>query len=201
MYAMQYEIDLPADYDMAIIRERVRSRGSLLDALSGLGLKAYCVRERGVHGSLVNTYAPFYLWNSTAAMSAFLSGAGFRGLCDSFGRPAVHHWLGTGFAAGAARASTPRFATRSIELLAPDADVGLLVERATLALREQVRDDNAHSGAVAIDPHRWELVHFTLWREWPIANADVIYQVLHLSSPGFEELSASADDRLMPTAR
>ena len=30
MYAMQYEITLPADYDMGIIRHRVATKGDLL---------------------------------------------------------------------------------------------------------------------------------------------------------------------------
>lgn len=51
MHAMQYEITLPADYDMGIIHDRVATRGALLDTFPGLGLKAYCVRERGVDGS------------------------------------------------------------------------------------------------------------------------------------------------------
>ncbi len=58
---MQYPIGLPADYDMNVIRERVRTRGSALDDRAGLNLKAYCVRERAVDGSSVNAYAPFYL--------------------------------------------------------------------------------------------------------------------------------------------
>jgi hypothetical protein len=61
MHAMQYEITLPADYDMEIIRERVATRGAALDDFAGLGLKAYLIRERGVDGSPVNQYAPFYL--------------------------------------------------------------------------------------------------------------------------------------------
>jgi hypothetical protein len=32
VYAMQYEISLPADYDMEIIRKRVAVGGSALDA-------------------------------------------------------------------------------------------------------------------------------------------------------------------------
>ncbi|WP_433257560.1 DUF4865 family protein [Streptosporangium sp. CA-135522] len=35
---MQYEITLPADYDMKIIRHRVATRGSAMDAFPGLGL-------------------------------------------------------------------------------------------------------------------------------------------------------------------
>ena len=61
MHAMQYRLTLPADYDMEIIRRRVARKGHLLDDWEGLGLKAYLVRERGVHGSPVNQYAPFYL--------------------------------------------------------------------------------------------------------------------------------------------
>ncbi|MCW2914583.1 MAG: hypothetical protein JWN52_2651 [Actinomycetia bacterium] len=37
MHAMQYEITLPADYDMKIIRHRVATKGHLLDAFPGLG--------------------------------------------------------------------------------------------------------------------------------------------------------------------
>jgi hypothetical protein len=190
MYAMQYEIGLPADYDMEIIRERVRTRGALLDSLSGLGLKAYCVRERGNHGSPVNAYAPFYLWNRTTAMSAFLTGAGFRGLCDSFGRPVVRHWMGIGFALGSGQHSAPEFATRSVELIAADAEVGDVAERAVAELGDHVKDGNAHSAAIAIDPRRWELVRFTLWRSMPAAGAGVSYRVLHVSAPGLSDLAA-----------
>ncbi|MFD7737514.1 DUF4865 family protein [Kitasatospora sp. NPDC059800] len=101
MHAMQYEITLPADYDLGIIRKRVADKGHLLDAHPGLGLKAYLVRERGRDGSPVNQYAPFYLWRTAEGMNSFLWGPGFRGLSADFGRPAVRHWLGAGLAHGA----------------------------------------------------------------------------------------------------
>ncbi|HEV2674195.1 MAG TPA: DUF4865 family protein, partial [Aliidongia sp.] len=68
MYAMQYELDLPADYDTTVIRQRVAAKAPLLDDFPGLGLKAYLLRERGVDGAEVNHYAPFYLWASIAGM-------------------------------------------------------------------------------------------------------------------------------------
>ncbi|SCD81378.1 protein of unknown function, partial [Streptomyces sp. SolWspMP-sol7th] len=58
MHAKQYEITLPADYDMGVIRRRVAVGGHVLDDRPGLGLKAYVIRERGVEGSPVNQYAP-----------------------------------------------------------------------------------------------------------------------------------------------
>ncbi len=72
MQAMQYEITLPADYDMAIIRDRVARKGALTDDFDGLGLKVYGIRELGVDGSPVNQYAPFYLWASLDGMNRFL---------------------------------------------------------------------------------------------------------------------------------
>lgn len=67
---------MPADYDMAIIRSRVATRGSRTDDFVGLGLKAYGIREKGINGSTVNQYAPFYLWATPAGMNDFLFGQG-----------------------------------------------------------------------------------------------------------------------------
>ncbi len=126
MHAMQYEITLPADYDMAIIERRVATRGSLLDDFPGLGLKAYAVRRRGIHASTVNQYAPFYLWRSVEGMKRFLLGDGFRGLCESFGRPSVRHGVGLSFRAGRAFAKTPVAATRTVRRLSVEADLAEL---------------------------------------------------------------------------
>ena len=47
MIAMQYSFVLPADYDMAIVRERIAVKGKLLDDLPGLAFKAYLHAARG----------------------------------------------------------------------------------------------------------------------------------------------------------
>src|ERR1041384_4295925 len=104
MYAAQYEITLPADYDMNIIRQRVANFGHLLDDRKGLALKAYLVREHDE----VNQYAPFYLWRDTGAMAHFLfGGGGFQNIIRDFGRPVVRQWTGVGSVAGAAPGHTP----------------------------------------------------------------------------------------------
>src|SRR5690349_5717210 len=135
MYAKQYEITLPADYDMGIIRKRVAAGGHVLDDRAGLGLKAYLVRERGRDDSPVNQYAPFYLWNDIGAMAHFLvGGAGFQNIVRDFGRPVVHHWTGVACHAGPARTAMPRAASRRLVAVPADADgtgLGLaaLIER------------------------------------------------------------------------
>ena len=97
MHAMQYELTLPSDYDMSVIRARVARIGHLLDDWEGLGFKTYLTRERGVNGSPVNQYAPFYLWNTVEGMNSFLWEGAFQGLSHDFGRPSVRQWTGIAY--------------------------------------------------------------------------------------------------------
>ncbi|MGP4085868.1 DUF4865 family protein [Streptomyces sp. KR55] len=188
MHAMQYEITMPADYDMGIIRRRVANRGHLLDDWQGLGFKAYLMRERGVHGSPVNQYAPFYLWNTVAGMNAFLWGGPFQGIVDDFGRPSVRQWSGLAYAEGSDAHSPARVAVRRRQQVPDD---GLLAEAMAEAARETERladEDGAVLAAAAVDTSRWELIHFSLWgNDTPKADGDV-YEVLHMSAPGRDRL-------------
>ncbi|WP_406111646.1 DUF4865 family protein [Kitasatospora purpeofusca] len=205
MHAMQYEITLPADYDMRTVRRRIATKGPLLDSWPGLGLKAYLVRERGLDGSPVNQYAPFYLWRTTEGLNSFLLGPGFRALCADFGRPAVRHWIGAGLRRGpgaegpaaegpgpegpgpdAPSGPGPVAATRLTERLPEGADPAEAVER---ALAELPDHPDLHTAAVALDPARWELLRIALWRAGAPAGAPgTRYRVHHLSSPELDRL-------------
>jgi hypothetical protein len=188
---MNYRITLPADYDMRIIRERVAGRGHLLDAFPGLRLKAYLIKERGTDGSPVNQYAPFYLWNTPQGMNSFLWGAGFRGIVSDFGRPVVEHWTGLGFERGPAVTGVPRAAARHARLLAPGEDPGPALEREVGELPALAARPGVHSVALAVDPHHWELLRFTLWEEAAPPEPDTErYQVLHLSRPELDTITA-----------
>jgi hypothetical protein len=174
MYAAQYEITLPADYDMGIIRKRVADNGHVLDDRKGLALKAYLVREQDP----VNQYAPFYLWRDTGAMAHFFfGGGGFQNIIRDFGRPVVRQWTGVATVAGPARDVVPATASR---LLTP---IDLInTDDAVEALNELRHNENVHTAALAIDPHHWELVHFVLWRGEPEVEG-TRYDVRHLSTP------------------
>ena len=183
MHVMQYEVTLPADYDMDVIRRRVATKGPALDTFSGLGLKAYAVRERGAGGSPVNQYAPFYLWNDLAGMNRCLGGDGFRGLPADFGRPAVQHWTGLAFERGPAWAAVPAAASRTTERVPGGADPATVIGRATDALRELAVTPGVHSAALAIDPRHWEIVRFTLWERDAPDTDEARYVVPHVSAP------------------
>lgn len=189
MHAMQYEITLPADYDMDIIRNRVSAKGHLLDDCPGLGAKAYLIRELGVADSPVNQYAPLYLWNTPEGMNSFLWGPGFQGIVDDFGRPEVQHWTGLAFAEGAASGASAGSTTsaksairRRMRIPARTHLGGFATELVHEAAR-LARQDGAVYAAVAIDPRTWEALHFSVWdHESPKGQGD-LFQVLHLSAP------------------
>ncbi|MFF1440096.1 DUF4865 family protein [Streptomyces sp. NPDC058295] len=184
MHAMQYELTLPADYDMRVIHARVSRVGHLLDDWEGLGLKAYLLRERGVHGSPVNQYAPFYLWNTVQGMNAFLWGGGFQRLSDDFGRPTVRQWTGLAYEEGVAAGSPALFAVRRREPVPDGALPSEMARDAADEVGRLAREEGAVLAAAAVDTSRWESVHFSLWEhDTPKADGD-LFQVLHLSAPG-----------------
>jgi hypothetical protein len=191
MYAIQYELPLPADYDMQIIRDRVATRGSFTDDFAGLRLKAYLIRTAG-EGSAVNSYAPFYLWDDVDAMGSFLwGGKGFGGIVADFGRPTVQTWAGVDVVRGNADVAV---ATKETFTLRPGEDPTAAVADLRLTFEDRV-DRGVYFSALAVDPRTWEAVIFTLTdvvvdvlRAYPSGPHDfgeiTEYEVLHLSEPG-----------------
>ncbi|MFC8431248.1 DUF4865 family protein [Streptomyces sp. NPDC057253] len=188
MHAMQYELTLPADYDMAVIRGRVARVGHLLDDWEGLGCKAYLMRERGVNGSPVNQYAPFYLWNTMEGMNRFLWGGGFQRLSDDFGRPSVRQWTGLSYEEGGAAGSPARSAVRLRQAVPEGAELAEVMAEAAREPERLAGEDGAVFAAVAVDTARWELVHFSLWAHEPSKAEGEVFEVLHVSAPGRERL-------------
>ncbi|MEV7028987.1 DUF4865 family protein [Streptomyces sp. NPDC093272] len=188
MHALQYELTLPADYDMGIVRDRVARVGHLLDDWDGLGFKAYLVRERGAHGSPVNQYAPFYLWNTVEGMNRFLWGGAFQGLVDDFGRPEARQWSGLAFEEGGAAGARADFAVRRREPVPDGAELSGLMADAVRETRRTAAGDDVVLAAAAVDTARWELVHFSLRAHAAPQDEGDVFEVLHMSAPGRDRL-------------
>lgn len=158
--------------------------GHALDDWPGLGLKAYLLRERGVHGSPVNQYAPFYLWNTVEGLNAFLWGGGFQKLSDDFGRPAARQWTGLAYEEGPAAGSPAVFAVRRRTPVPEGRAPAVAAQEAVDEVERLAREEGAVLAAAAVDTGRWETVHFSLWEhDAPRAEGD-LFQVLHVSQPG-----------------
>ncbi|MEV7388634.1 DUF4865 family protein [Streptomyces sp. NPDC091215] len=188
MHALQYELTLPADYDTGIIRDRVARVAHLLDDWDGLGFKTFLLRERGVHGSPVNQYAPFYLWNTVEGMNRFLWGGAFQGLVNDFGRPSARQWSGLAYEEGSAAGAPAAFAVRRREPVPDGVELSELMAESARETRRIADEDGAVLAAAAVDTGRWELVRFSLWtHDTPKAEGEV-FQVLHMSAPGRDRL-------------
>jgi hypothetical protein len=80
-------------------------------------------------------------------------------------------------------------ATKHTWQLSSDVDPADPVAEAVSSLRATAGIVDVHSSAIAVDPTRWEVVHFTLWSSpEPGAVPGTRYQVLHLSTPGTKDL-------------
>ena len=93
MIVMQYRFTLPADYDMAVIEQRIADNGAKLDGFPGLLFKTYLVSRREETHVTENRYAPLYVWQNAQAMARFLQSAGFKKLTEDFGWPEIETWL------------------------------------------------------------------------------------------------------------
>ena len=193
MFLKQYEITIPADYDMTVIRDRVAKHGVSFDDFPGLALKCFLIRERGKHGANANQYAPVYVWPHEQQMWGFLAGPAFARIKADFGVPPVSTWPGLVFA-GAARLDIGRISsvTRTVVDIPPESDLQALLARerkeAAIAVDEDV---TCLARAVGLDPGNWKLARFEYWSrpQSELPSGTHSYEVLHSSAPALHELA------------
>jgi len=85
MIASQYKIILPSNYDMSIIKKRVKDNGYKTDGFYGLKFKLYLITEKGVNNNLQNSYSPLYLWKDSEGLNKFLFEGYYDNIITSFG--------------------------------------------------------------------------------------------------------------------
>jgi hypothetical protein len=90
MIATQYKIILPSDYDMNIIKERVRINGHKTEGFEDLKFKQYLITEKGINQNVQNSYCPLYLWKDSAGLNKFLFNGFYDNILKSFGWQRVH---------------------------------------------------------------------------------------------------------------
>jgi hypothetical protein len=186
MITMQYRIGLPADYDMDIIRRRIAERGHLTDEFPHLAFKTYLYADRkeSYAAGRENLYAPFYLWHNTEGMNAFLGGAGFAGVVESFGRPIVRTWS-VWRAETAADLSAAKYATREMALISANTPLARLRDEEDAKVQKDV-ERGALAAISAFDPASWTAMRFRLWSgvaDRPEGIDSDLYAIGHISQP------------------
>jgi len=188
----QYTVTLPADYDMEVIRNRVKEKGNGYDTFPGLGCKVFMIREKGRYGAESNQYAPVYLWPAVEPLWRFVAGAGFAGIIDSFGWTSIRYWLGLAYARDRGTDITAVRSVSQVEVpIRPGTDLGNMRNREAEQAHESVRNTSGLiARAVGVDTNHWTLVRFDYWAsEQSALPASVIgYEALHVSAPQVAEL-------------
>lgn len=85
MIATQYKIILPSNYDMNIIKDRVKNNGNKTDGFEDLKVKLYLITEKGENNNLQNSYCPLYIWKDSKGLNKFLFDGFYDNIITSFG--------------------------------------------------------------------------------------------------------------------
>jgi hypothetical protein len=178
---MQYSIQLPVNYDVEQIRERVSARSKLFDEHKGLVHKSFLYNEKE------KLYAPFYVWKDVIEAQKFLLDDLFKGVVATFNRCRVRSWFVIHMAYGD-RTLQPSFALREVDSIDPEEKLDRYLEREKESQLELLKDPNLYMQIVALDADRWEILRFSLWKDkasTPKSFSDsyIPYDVLHVSEP------------------
>lgn len=183
MIAMQYNIALPSEYDMHIIRQRVQSNGSKTDGFPGLAMKAYLIAEKARYNNYENQYAPFYLWEKTEGMNQFLLGGPFNNILHSFGRPLVHHWIA--LHAHVHKTAEPQFALIQTDPIPASSDFASMLVREKDNFSSWAADPATKAYITAYNPFTCSFCRFHMATDLDMlqktAQGALIYDVHHIS--------------------
>lgn len=183
MYAMQYQITLPADYDMQIIRDRVRNTGRLMDGFAGLEFKAYLIREK-TKGAASNAYAPFYVWRDIDGMRKFCWGEpGYSAIVRDFGRHPIQDWTVHRFVDGPAAYAQACSLTLTTATLPTEDAPSANLDAVTQAFLSTTSDTTV-ALVTAVDVTTWNLILVELSsQDADQSRTDAeVHEVLHIST-------------------
>ncbi|VWB78201.1 DUF4865 family protein [Burkholderia metallica] len=190
MLTAYYVHRLPADYDLDIIRDRVRERGRLWDDTPELVFKGFLLREAGRYGATENGYASLYLWRNEQAFAGFVTDGRYRVVTDSFGRAPIDVQVALDARKGSA--STARFVLLEAVDIPADADLDATLAQEIARNREAAARQGVIAAAVSVDPLRWRLTRIRVSEHEPDdSGAGTVYQVMHLARPLLDTLEGS----------
>jgi hypothetical protein len=127
------------------------------------------------------------VWRDEAAMRGFLLGKPFTGVVQTFGRPRLRTWSVLHFDQ-ADSGGVPAFVVREIDAICRQDNLAAAARREGERQRALRELPSLLGRAVMLDPDRWEITRFSLWRDERSArkvDADCIetYQVAEFAAP------------------
>ncbi|MBO0453757.1 DUF4865 family protein [Enterococcus sp. MJM16] len=170
MNVMQYKVLLPMDYDMEIIRQRVKTNGFKTDGFQDLLLKSYLM----IDSETRKEYSPLYLWNNEAGMNKFIFEGFYDNILTSFGWQTITSAIPLQVELGDS-------IKESAYVLEIEHDI---LPTTKMVLPEFSLEKSTETGRVLIyNPAKWKYVEFYFFIEKPTQRktSDTVYEILHLS--------------------
>lgn len=182
MLALQYSIHLPHDTNDQLIEERVKQRAPVFEAIPGMLHKSF------LYNRADKLYAPFYVWEDLTGARDFLFDELFKGFVSEFRRPRTRSWTVLFRGEGQLVGSMPRFARCESDLVPAEKSLEQLIQEEQKKHEELLQNPDLYFHLTALNPDRWELMHYSLWRDEsvvPLAEADCVqdFEVLHINEP------------------
>lgn len=169
---MQYKINLPSDYDMNIIKKRIKDNGHKTDGFPDLIFKAYLITEKA-NGSLANSYCPLYIWHKSTGMNHFIFDGYFDNILGSFGWQTIN--IGIPLQVELTdEFSQSQFVLEEYHDIVAQSNLKNFVFQTT-----EYQDQLAR--VVIYNPDKWRYVNFTFFKNKPLVTDRTIYSLLHLS--------------------
>lgn len=176
MIGMQYKISLPSDYDMELIKTRVKENGSKTDGFDELLFKCYLIQERNVD-SFENEYAPLNVWKGSAGMNKFIFDGYYDNIIKSFGWQNIN--IGVPFLLNLKKSFKEAKYVQEI--------IGEITPRLSLAdfknnIKMPSDEEQSIVGMVCLyNPDKWKYSEFLFYKERPKMHSNHVYQILHIS--------------------
>ena len=181
MIGMQYKVILPKDYDMEIIKKRVKDNGYKTDGFQALNFKAYLITETEKDGNFYNCYAPLYIWDGHEGMNKFIFEGYYDNILQSFGWQQIHIGvllvvnLSDGF-------KKSRYV---VEYAGSISQSKTLIGTQLNTMNENVQNNEKCLGNIIVyNPDKWGYSRFEFYEEKPeiVVNKGVtVYEILHIS--------------------
>lgn len=180
MIGMQYKINLPSDYDMDIIKTRVKNNGNKTDGFDSLKYKFYLITRKSVNGNAQNSYAPLYLWKDHLGMNKFLFEGPYDNILDSFGWQNIN--IGIPLDLEFSRSmKDSKYVLEFSGNIVPNTSLKS-VKKNIISEFPKIRDKLGY--LVIYNPDKWKYNIFVFLKDIEMGsfNASVVYDILHISS-------------------
>lgn len=178
MIATQYKIILPSDYDMKIIKARVKDNGHKTDGFEDLKFKLYLIKEKGINNNLQNSYCPLYLWKDSNGLNKFLFNGFYDNIIKSFGWQHVNVGIPL-INTTTSRMKENKYLFQITREIQPQESLHNLKEK--IAESIPTLDDTEY--IVIYNPEKWKYDVFYFLNDLSILKemSGVIYNILHIS--------------------